>query len=77
MNIVRRFATWQGILKPEQIMGEMPTNEKLYQDTFAMAWPSALENVLIALIGAMDMIMVGYLGKELFRRLVSARNLSI
>ena len=30
MNIVRRFATWQGILKPEQIMGEMPTNEKLY-----------------------------------------------
>ncbi len=64
MNIVRRFATWQGILKPEQIMGEMPTNEKLYQDTFAMAWPSALENVLIALIGAMDMIMVGYLGKE-------------
>lgn len=64
MNLIKRFCTWEGILKPSQIKGDMPSNKSIYSRTFDMAWPSALENVLIALIGAMDMIMVGYLGKE-------------
>ena len=64
MSLIKRFCTWQGILKPEQVKGEMPSNRAIYGRTFDMAWPSALENVLIALIGAMDMIMVGFLGKE-------------
>lgn len=64
MRFIKRFCVWEGILKPEQIRGEMPTNKSIYLKTFEMAWPSALENVLIALIGAIDMIMVGFLGKE-------------
>lgn len=64
MNLISKFTTWQGILKPSQILGPMPTNRELYQKTFDMAWPSAVENVFIALISAIDMIMVGSLGSE-------------
>ena len=63
MNFFKRIGTWQGILQPNQIKGEMPLNSTLYKRTFDMAWPSAIENLFIALIGAIDMIMVGYLGK--------------
>ena len=64
MNILRRIFTWQGMLKSHQIKGEMPSNKELYKSTFAVAWPSALENLLISLISAIDMMMVGFLGKE-------------
>ena len=64
MNLLAKLTTWQGILKPEQIEGPMPTNKELYQKTFDMAWPSAVENVFIALISAVDMIMVGSLGSS-------------
>lgn len=64
MNLIKKLATWEGILKPKDIKGEMPSNKAIYRRTFDIAWPSALENVLIALIGAIDMIMVGSLGKE-------------
>ena len=63
MNFFKRIGTWQGILQPNQIKGEMPLNSTLYKRTFDMAWPSAIENLFIALIGAIVMIMVGYLGK--------------
>lgn len=64
MNLIRKFCTWEGILDPSQIKGDMPSNKEIYKRTFSIAWPSALESVLIALIGAVDMIMVGFLGKE-------------
>jgi len=41
---------------------ELPSTKTVYTTTLKMAWPSAMEAVLISLIGAMDMIMVSSLG---------------
>lgn len=46
------------------MLGEIPSNRDIYKRTFDIAWPSALESVLIALIGAVDTAMVGTIGKE-------------
>jgi len=55
---------WQGMIKKEEIVGVIPSNKDIYKRTFDIAWPSAVESVLIALIGAVDMMMVGSIGKE-------------
>lgn len=64
MNLVKRLFGWQGMLKESEIEGPIPSNRQIYRKTLAMAWPSALEMVLIALIGAVDTAMVGTLNKE-------------
>jgi len=40
----------------------LPSSKEIYQKTINIAWPSAMEAVLISLIGAVDMIMVGTIG---------------
>lgn len=52
------------MLKKEDIIGDIPASREVVKKTFDIAWPSALESVFIALIGAVDMMMVGNLGKE-------------
>ncbi|MBR5004023.1 MAG: MATE family efflux transporter [Erysipelotrichaceae bacterium] len=52
------------MLKKEDIIGDIPASREIVKKTFDIAWPSALESVFIALIGAVDMMMVGNLGKE-------------
>ncbi len=52
------------MLKKEDIIGDIPASRDVVKKTFDIAWPSALESVFIALIGAVDMMMVGNLGKE-------------
>ena len=64
MTIIDRLINPTSILKPEQIKGELPTTKEVLRRTFNIAWPSALESLLVAMIAAMDMIMVGSLGKE-------------
>lgn len=61
--LINKFR-WQGMIKKEEIVGDIPCNKDIYKRTFDIAWPSAVESVLIALIGAVDMMMVGSLGKE-------------
>ena len=41
---------------------ELPSTKEVYETTLKMAWPSAMEAILISMIGAMDMIMVSSLG---------------
>jgi len=48
----------------DNINGDLPSNKEIYKRTIGIAWPSALECVLVAMIGAIDTIMVGSLGKE-------------
>ena len=64
MNALLRKFSWQSMIKQEEILGDIPSNKVIYKKTFDIAWPSALESVLIAMIGAVDMMMVGALGKE-------------
>ncbi|MBQ8917098.1 MAG: polysaccharide biosynthesis C-terminal domain-containing protein, partial [Oscillospiraceae bacterium] len=42
----------------------MPLSRLAYRGTLSIAWPSALEAFLVALIAAVDTIMVGSLGAE-------------
>lgn len=51
------------MLKPNQVLGELPSSKSVYSNFVRMAWPSALESLLVGLVGAIDTIMVGSLGK--------------
>ena len=50
------------MLKKDQILGDLPTSKETYLNFFHIAWPSALEALLVAMIGSVDVIMVGKLG---------------
>lgn len=43
---------------------ELPTTKEVYSTTLHMAWPSALESLLIALVSIVDMIMVSSIGTQ-------------
>lgn len=62
MSRLLNFFRWQGMIKPSQISGEIPSNKEIYKRTYHIAWPSAVESVLIACIGACDLMMVGGIG---------------
>lgn len=50
------------MLKKDQILGELPSSKAAYKNFFRIAWPSALEALLVALVASADTIMVGKLG---------------
>lgn len=62
MGKILNLFRWQSMIDPNEIVGDVPSNREIYKKTFDIAWPSATESVLIALIGAVDMMMVGNLG---------------
>ncbi len=64
MKSLLNLFRWQSMIKSDKIIGEIPSNKAIYMRTFNIAWPSAVESVLIALIVAVDMMMVGNLGAE-------------
>lgn len=61
---VTRFFSAYGLVPQKYICGEMPLSHLAYRGTMAIAWPSAIEAFLVALIAAIDTIMVGSLGPE-------------
>lgn len=61
---MQNLLTVENMLKPGQRQGELPSTKTLYQSFIRIAWPSALEALLVSLVGAMDTIMVGTLGEE-------------
>jgi len=52
----------KSMLRPDQVMGALPTSKEAYHNFFKIAWPSALEMLLVGLIGSVDTIMVSGLG---------------
>lgn len=52
----------QKMISKEKLLGPLPTNSEVYKRAFQIAWPSALETILVALIGAIDTMMVGGIG---------------
>ena len=63
MFLKRLFSTAYMVPK-NRICGELPPSSSAYQSALSIAWPSALESFLVALIAAIDTIMVGSLGPE-------------
>lgn len=54
----------ENMIKEDDCLGHLPSTKRAYSAFFSVAWPSALESLLISLIGSVDTIMVGALGKE-------------
>ncbi|WMJ24194.1 MATE family efflux transporter [Paludicola sp. MB14-C6] len=44
--------------------GDLPSSKEIYSSFMKMAWPSALESVLVGLVGTIDTIMVGGIGAQ-------------
>ncbi len=50
------------MVSKEDILGELPSNRSAYNTMFQMAWPCALEAILVSTIASIDTMMVGTLG---------------
>lgn len=59
--LIDRFR-WQSMVSEDVIIGDIPKNRTIYKTTLSVASFSAIESVLIALISAIDTMMVGGLG---------------
>ena len=59
---IRQFFSVRHMIRPDQMQGELPASKEMYQRFMTMAWPSAVEAVLVGLVGAVDTMMVGSLG---------------
>lgn len=62
INQTVNFFTVKGMINPKLITGELPFTKDVYKNFINVAWPSAVESLLIALIGFVDTFMVGTLG---------------
>ena len=58
MNIIKYLAV-DKMLKESQVLGTLPSSKDAYHNFYKIAWPSALEALLVASIGAVDTMMVG------------------
>ncbi len=58
-----KFFSVNSMLKSNQIIGELPASRTAYSNFYKIAWPSALEALLVGLISVIDTIMVGTLGE--------------
>ena len=47
-----------------ELEGEIPQGKEIFKKTIKIAWPAVTESVLVFLVGMIDMMMVGTLGKE-------------
>lgn len=61
-RLIERIYSNKYMVKPEDIVGEIPSDREVYKTAAEVAWPSALEAVLVQLISSADLIMVGGLG---------------
>jgi len=62
MNFIKKFFAVETLIPPQHRIQALPTTQEVYERTLRIAWPSAMEAILISLIGAVDMMMVGGLG---------------
>lgn len=59
----RPFFSTDRMVKPSDVLGPIPGTKKAYSTFFSVAWPSALESLLVGLVGSIDTMMVGSLGQ--------------
>jgi putative MATE family efflux protein len=63
-NVFRRLLAPECLVKEEHRLGELPDMKTAYKNAMQIALPSIIEMVLMSLIGSVDTMMVGGLGKE-------------
>lgn len=59
---ITHYFSCRNMVKKDQLIGDCPPSKDIYKNTMALAWPSAVERMLVSLVGAMDTMMVGGLG---------------
>ena len=64
VGVIKRFFDCQYMNKAVPLAGALPSTRDIYMRTFDIAWPSAVESVLVALVGMVDTMMVGSIGPE-------------
>jgi putative MATE family efflux protein len=62
--MVQKIFGLKSLTKGIELQGELPGEKSLYQMFFGIAWPAALEGLLIMMISSVDLIMVGALGTD-------------
>lgn len=62
LNIFKRLYSVSSMIKKQDIIGEVPDTRQVYKNALDMAWPSAIEAVLVGLVSSIDIMMVGSLG---------------
>ena len=62
MNLLKKIFAVENLIPKAYRTNPLPTSKEIYQKTLKIAWPSAMEAILISLIGAVDMMMVGGIG---------------
>ncbi|OQB24483.1 MAG: Multidrug resistance protein NorM [Firmicutes bacterium ADurb.Bin182] len=61
-QFIKRIFNPKYMIKPSLLKGGLPTAREAYGQLLTLAWPAALEGVLVSLIGSADTIMVGAIG---------------
>ncbi len=61
-GLIKRIYSIKYMVKAENIVGDIPSDKEIYKNAAEVAWPSALEAILVQLISSADLIMVGSLG---------------
>ena len=64
LTALKAYFAAENLVPAHHLKGEMPGTKKAYQEVLRIAMPSIAEMVLMSLIGSMDTIMVGQLGKN-------------
>lgn len=62
--LIRRFFSADNLVPESRRLGELPGNREAYKSISRIAGPSVTEMVLTSLIGSVDAMMVGFLGKN-------------
>lgn len=62
--IIRRFFSAEHLVPASRRLGDLPPDREAYSNISRIAGPSVTEMVLTSLIGSMDAMMVGILGKN-------------
>ncbi len=61
---IKRIFSCEGMMRKHALSGPLPTDREAYRTTLRIAWPSIVESVLVALISAVDTMMVGSIGPQ-------------
>ena len=64
MKILRRFFSVKHMVRQEYVIGELIDSREAYRNLINIAIPSIIEMIFVALIGSVDIVMVGRLGFE-------------
>ena len=64
MNPIVHMIDVSRMVKPEKRLGEFPATKEVYKNFLKVAWPSAVEALLVSLVGFVDTMMVSTLGEN-------------